>query len=49
MAVGTSEVLPCLAVVGPSVVVEEPGAGVIGLRGEVCVPVAGCAIVVRIN
>jgi hypothetical protein len=49
MAVRMSEVLPCIAVVNPGVIVEEPGARVIGLSDEVCVPVAGYAIVVRIN
>jgi hypothetical protein len=55
--------LPCVAVVGPGVVVEEsgtiveepgavvkePSAGVVGLSGEVCVPIVGCAIVAQIN
>jgi hypothetical protein len=43
MAVGTSGVLPCIAIVEPSVVVEEPSVRVIGLSDEVCVPIAGYA------
>jgi hypothetical protein len=56
MAIGTRGVFPCVVVVKPGVIVEEPGAvveelavGVIGLSNEVCVSVAGCAIVVPIN
>jgi hypothetical protein len=46
MAVGMSGVLLCIAVVRPGVIVKELSVGIIGLGGEVCVPVT---IVVWIN
>jgi hypothetical protein len=50
MAAGISGVLSCIAVVEPGVIVKEPSSeDIIGLSDEVCVPIVGCVIVVRIN